>query len=97
MQFEIYAANGRFYILCRSWCKLDVSEDTDIMFLFKKVLNDSQQQSVTSFYLCVYLWPFPRSYIFTQFMSFSVLCSLKKDERSWHLSMFSFSVMTQGH
>lgn len=54
-------------------------------------------QTVTSFNLCVYFWPFPGSYTFTLFMSFSVLCSLKKDYRRWLLSMFSFSVMTQGH
>lgn len=47
-------------------------------FCSKKGLNDSEQQAVTSFYLCVYLWPFPRSYTFTLFMSFSVLCSLKE-------------------
>lgn len=60
-----------------SWCKWAVGEDR--YSLFKKGLDDSEQQAVTSFYLCVYLWPFPGSYTFTLPVSFSVLCSLKTD------------------
>lgn len=56
-----------------------MGEGTDILFLHQDGLNDSEQQTVTSFYLCVYLWPFPKSYTFTLFVSFSVLCSLKTD------------------
>lgn len=45
-------------------------------------MNDAEKHTVTSFYLCVYLWPFPRSFLFTLFMSFSVLCFLKNTKEA---------------
>ncbi len=42
----------------RCWCKHRHSA------FVQSELNNSEEQTVTSFYLCVYLWRFPRSYTF---------------------------------
>lgn len=58
-------------------------EGTNMMLSLKKSgMNDAEKHTVTSFYLCVYLWPFPRSFLFTLFMSFSVLCFLKNTKEA---------------
>ena len=81
--FKICSGNGKFSSLFG--CKLGVGEDTDMLFLFKKRLNVSEQQTVTSLYLCVYLWPFPQELHFHSACVFS--CPLFSEHRRKELAL----------